>query len=256
MKIDRLSAIRQHLYAKGSASIAELVEAVDISVATLRRDLVTLESQGAVERVHGGARLAQAGNVEVAFEQRESANLGAKRLIADAAHALLRPHTTIFLDAGTTVLQLARRLRLDPVPLTAVTNGLPVAQELLHVDGVKVMMLGGELRPDNASLVGPHAESQLDRMHFDQLFLGAGAIGEDLTITTADLSEASLNARMLARSRQRVLLADSSKFDRTVTYVVSPLGGVTHLVAEAGLPMTWKKKIANLGIELILAGDA
>jgi DeoR family fructose operon transcriptional repressor len=256
MKIDRLSAIRQHLYAHGSASISELAEAVDTSVATLRRDLATLESQGAVERVHGGARLAQGGNVEIAFEQRESANLGAKRLIAEAAHALLRPHTTVFLDAGTTVLQLARKLRLDPVPLTAVTNGLPVAQELLHVEGVRVMMLGGELRPDNASLVGPHAEGQLDRMHFDQLFLGAGAIGDDLTITTSDLSEASLNARMLARSRQRVLLADSSKFDRTVTYVVAPLSGVTHLVAEAGLSSAWRKKIANLGVELVLAGEA
>lgn len=253
MKIDRLGAIRQQLYANGQMGIADLCEAVGASIATVRRDLLMLEQQGLIERVHGGARLAQGASTELAFGQRESANIAAKRSIADLAFSMLRPHTAVFLDAGTTVLQLARRMRLEPMPLTAVTNGLPVAQELMGVPGISVMVLGGQVRPDNASIVGPHAEAQLDRMHFDQLFMGAGAVGEDLSIFTGDLAEASLNARMLARSRQRVALVDSSKFGRSATYVVGTLSNVSHIISDDALPAGWRKSIANAGVELLIA---
>ena len=253
MRIDRLGAIRQHLYYNGSTALADLCEAVGASIATVRRDLQTLEKQGLIERVHGGARLAEWAGTEVAFGQRESSNIAAKRAIADLAFGLLRPNTAVFLDAGTTVLQLARRLRLDPMPLTAVTNGLPVAQELMGVPGIKVMTLGGELRPDNASIVGPHAEAQLDKMHFDQLFMGAGAIGEDLSIFTGDLAEANLNARMLARSRQRIALVDATKFARAATYVVGTLSNVTHAISDSSLPSRWRQLVENAGVELLLA---
>ena len=254
MKIDRLTAIRQHLYAHGATPITALAIAVDASLATLRRDLAALESDGVIERIHGGARLAQGANIELAFEQRERTSFTEKRQIGALAFSLLRPNTTIFLDSGTTVLQLARRLRLEPLPLTAVTNGLPVATELMHVPSVQVIVLGGELRRENASIVGPHAEAQLDRMHFDQLFIGAGAIGDDATIYTMNLAEAALNARMLARSQQRVLLADAGKFGHLSSHVVAPLAGVTDLIVDAALPAPWRRRVGELGVRLRLAG--
>ncbi|WDR03526.1 DeoR/GlpR family DNA-binding transcription regulator [Devosia algicola] len=256
MKIGRLEAVRQHLYINGASTITELCEAVGASVATLRRDLMVLEKGGLIERVHGGARLAEGTGIELGFIQRENANIAAKRAIADAAFELIQPHSAIFLDAGTTVLQLARRLRLNPMPLTAVTNGLPVAQDLMGVTGVKVLLVGGELRPENASLVGPHAEAQLDRMQFDQLFIGAGAISEDPTIFTKDLAEASLNARMLARSRQRIVLADGSKFGRSATYVVGKFSNLTHAITDDTLPTRWCQEIRNTGVELIVTGGS
>lgn len=256
MKMDRLGAIRQHLYTHGASTIADLCEAVGASIATVRRDLITLEKGGLIERVHGGARLAEGTGVELGFIQRANANIAGKRAIADAAFELIQPHSAIFLDAGTTVLQLARRLRLNPMPLTAVTNGLPVAQELLGVPELKVLIVGGELRPENASMVGPHAEAQLDRMQFDQLFMGAGAVGEDLTIYTKDLAEASLNARMLARSRQRIILADASKFGRIATYVVGTFSNLTHVITDSALPTRWRQQIKNTGVELIVAQNS
>ncbi len=253
MKIDRLGAIRQQLYANGHMAVADLCEAVGASIATVRRDLLTLEQQGLIERVHGGARLAQGASTELAFGQRESANIAAKRAIADVAFGMLRPQTAIFLDAGTTVLQLARRMRLEPMSLTAVTNGLPVAQELMGVPGINVMILGGQIRADNASIVGPHAEAQLDRMHFDQLFMGAGAVSEELAISTGDIAEASLNTRMLARSRQRIALVDSSKFGQSATHLVGSVSNVSHMICDASLPTRWRQAIENSGVELLIA---
>src|SRR5437667_3129868 len=129
VKIERLDAIRSHLYAHGFSSIRSLADSVGASLATIRRDLQALEGLGAVDRIHGGARIADGSSVEVAFQERAKRNLAAKRAIAAAAYKLLKPHATVFLDAGTTVLQLARLIRVHPLPLRIFTNGLPVAQE-------------------------------------------------------------------------------------------------------------------------------
>ena len=89
MKIDRLGAIRQHLYTHGASTIVDLCESVGASVATVRRDLMALEKGGLIERVHGGARLAEGAGVELGFIQRENANIAAKRAIAEAAFELV-----------------------------------------------------------------------------------------------------------------------------------------------------------------------
>ena len=103
----------------------------------------------------------------------------------------------MFLDAGTTVLQLARLIRINPLPLRIFTNGLAVAQEFLNVPDLEVAILGGQLRSENASLVGPQAEAMLESLWFDQLFLGASAIGPDGAIYSVDSAEASFNKCML-----------------------------------------------------------
>jgi hypothetical protein len=136
----------------------------------------------------------------VAFHERAKQKLAAKRALAAAAYALLAPHSTIFLDAGTTVLQLARLIRVNPLPLRVFTNGLLIAQEFLNVPNLQVSVLGGQLRSENASFVGPQAEAALNDLWFDRLFLGAGCIGPDGAIYSADSAEASLNRHMLPRA--------------------------------------------------------
>jgi len=186
--------------------------------------------------------------VEVAFQERARRNLGAKRAVAAAAYELLVPHATVFLDAGTTVLQLARLIRLNPLPLRIVTNGLSVAQEFLNVPNLEVVLIGGRLRSENASLVGPEAEAMLESLWFDQLFLGVSAVGNDGALYSVDSAEASLNRRMLARAAQRFLLADASKFGTTATYRVAPLTEV-RVVTDGRLPSEWRGRLADAGIE-------
>src|SRR6185369_4882574 len=173
MKNDRLSAIREHLYKHGTSSIQAIADSVGASLATIRRDLQVLEDEGVVSRDHGSARIATTSGIEVAFELREKQNLFAKRAIAAAAFEMIQPNAAIFLDAGTTVLQVARQLRLNPMPLSIFTNCLSVAQVLMDVPQLKITVLGGQLRPENASLTGGVAEAMLDRLWFDNLFLGA-----------------------------------------------------------------------------------
>lgn len=248
LKIERLEAIRSHLYANGFSTIQALADAVGASLATIRRDLQVLESEGSIDRVHGGARIAEGSSVEVAFQERAKRNLAAKRAIAAAAYEQLAPHATVFLDAGTTVLQLSRLIRINPLPLRIFTNGLAVAQEFLNVPNLEVAVLGGQLRSENASFVGPQAEVMLESLWFDQLFLGASAIGQDGAIYSVDSAEANLNKRMLARASQRFLLADSSKFSTMATYRVAPLNAA-RVVTDSRLPSEWRGRFADMGID-------
>ena len=247
MKDDRLSLIRQHLYSHGHSSIQAIADAVGASLATIRRDLLALEADGTIIKTHGGARIADAAGVELAFELREQQNLSAKRSIGAAAYERITPHSTVFLDAGTTVLQLARRLRIDPMPLSIFTNCLTVAQTLIDVRDFRITLIGGYLRPENASMVGSLAEETLERLRFDHLFLGAGAIADDCCIYSLDEQEARLNEKMLARSAHKTLLADSGKFGRHLTYRVTSLSPDLHIVTDDGLDKGWITRLRERG---------
>ena len=251
MKVGRLDAIRSHLYANGPSTIQAIADAVGASLATIRRDLQELEDEGAIDRVHGGARIAEGSSVEVAFQQRANQNLAAKRALAAACYQALKPHCSVFLDAGTTVLQLAKLMRVNPLPLRVFTNGLAVAQELINVPKLQVVVLGGTLRSENASLVGPQAEAMLSGLWFDQLFLGASAIGNDAAIYSIDAAEASLNAAMLGRAEERFVVADSSKFGTMSTYKVAPLSSADRLVTDAGLGADWQRRLTEAGLDVI-----
>jgi DeoR family fructose operon transcriptional repressor len=254
MQIERLDAIRSHLYGHGFSSIQALADAVGASLATIRRDLTVLERQGAIDRVHGGARIVEGSSVEMAFQERAKRNLAAKRAIAAAAYALLVPHATVFLDAGTTVLQLARLIRVNPLPLKIFTNGLAVAQEFLNIPHLEVALLGGQLRSENASTVGPQAEAMLDTLWFEQLFLGVSAIAPDGAVYSVDAAEANLNRCMLARASHRFLLADSSKFGTMATYRVGSLAQA-HVITDAGLSPSWRKTLADSGTGVTIASS-
>ena len=247
MKDDRSSAIRQHLFSAGYSSIQEIADAVGASPATIRRDLLTLESEGVIARTHGGARIAESAGIEVAFEVREQRHIAAKRAIGDAAFEMIVPHSAIFLDAGTTVLQVARRIRLNPLPLSVFTNCVTVAQVLMDVRDLKITLIGGHLRPQNASMVGSLAEDMLDRLWFDWLFLGAGAIGEDCCVYSLDEEEARLNEKMLSRAAGKSLLVDSSKFGQRLTYKVARLASDVGIITDDDLGSTWTARLTEAG---------
>ncbi len=255
MKPDRHEIIRHQLYTRGTSTVETLAVVTGASIATIRRDLAMLEQLGIVSRTHGGAMIASETHVEVEFRTRERHKLAEKRAIAEAAYGTLRPQTAVFLDAGTTVLQLAHRLRVSPIPLAVFTNGLLVAQALMGVPKLRVTLLGGHLRSENASLVGPAAEAMLEGLWFDRLFLGASAIGDDNAVYSLDAAEASLNTRMMARSAGTTILADGSKFGRRATYLVTPLTVATAVISDRQLDESHRRRLVEAGVALSIAAQ-
>lgn len=255
MSSDRKSDISNFLFIRGETPVQELAKEFGISFATIRRDLTEMERAGLVERSHGTARIATSARDEVGFEVRENANLGAKRALATAVYPTIRPRSTIFLDAGTTVLQLARRIKLMRIPVTVFTNGLVVAQELSDVPEVTLCLLGGRLRAENMSVVGPLANAMLEGLWFDQLFLGASAISDDGWITSYDADEARVNAKMVSRAHEVNLLVDHSKLGQRATYAVFQLSGDEKLVTDRPLPALLERHANDVGLHVTIAGE-
>jgi DeoR/GlpR family transcriptional regulator of sugar metabolism len=135
--------------------------------------------------------------------------------------------------------------------LTVVTNGLSVAQQLMNVPKLRISLLGGQLRNENASLVGPAAEFALDRLWLDQLFLGAGAIGDDNKIYSMDSAEASINAHMIERSASTIVLADASKFGRRSTFLVSDLTNRMTVISDTSMSDVQQSRLRKAGVNLI-----
>ncbi|MCQ2006301.1 DeoR/GlpR family DNA-binding transcription regulator [Rhizobium sp. NRK18] len=252
MKSNRLEAIRSHLYAHGPTSINDLSQAMNASIATIRRDLAELEEAGTVDRVHGGARLAQGSSVEIDFDMREQQSISEKRSIATAAYQLIKPHSSVFLDAGTTVLQVASLLRIEPVPCLVFTNGLRVAQELFNVPRVRINLVGGSLRNENASFVGPLAEQMLHSIWIDTLMLGVGAIADDGVIYSIDSTEARLNTTMIERSSRHIILATAGKFGHNATFAVGKVPKGAIIITSTLLGDEWHERIREWGCELIV----
>jgi DeoR family fructose operon transcriptional repressor len=252
----RLEHIQHLLYTRGHSSVHDLAQHTHSSEATVRRDLERLEALGLVTRTRGGARLAQTSGAEVAFQAREHQHVAFKRAVAEAAYALLQPGSNVILDAGTTVLQLARLIRRKPVALTVITNSLPVIQELVGIAQIKLYALGGQLRPENLSSVGVYAEDALRRFWADQLYLGSNAVHLEHGLSSYDPLEASINTAMLERSDTHILMTDSSKFNLRAMHHVAPLSALHHVITDARLPRDWADRIRSSEAQLHLVGAA
>jgi DeoR/GlpR family transcriptional regulator of sugar metabolism len=250
--MSRSNEISAYLFQQGETQVADLARVLGASLATIRRDLSQLEGLGLIERVHGGARLASAARAEIGHKAREDRNLSAKRAVARIAYALLCPGQTVLLDAGTTVLQLARQIRLAPLPLTVVTNGLAVAHELADLPQIQLCILGGRLRPGHMSVVGPLAEAMLQGLWLDHAFLGASALPNDLHLTSFDADEARLNAVMADRAAHLTVLADHSKLGQRATYRVRAMTSADRLITDQSPPSAFTESAAAMGLTVLI----
>ncbi|MBS1062730.1 DeoR/GlpR family DNA-binding transcription regulator [Gluconobacter wancherniae] len=253
MVADRLTQIRRYLYLNGMTGVHELAEKIDASLATVRRDLQRLEDEGIIVRTHGGAAIAESKDREIAFETREKLNIENKRAIAQAAFPHLKKGSAVFFDSGTSVLQFARLLRLDPMPLKVFSNNILIAETLSGVSGIDMTLLGGKVRHTQRSIVGWLAEQVIGGLWFDQAYLGAHAVQSDDSIATPDGEEASLNAAIMRRTDECHLLADHTKFDRHSTYRVGGLNQLSHIFTDTKLDPARLRALRERGHKIIVA---
>ncbi|MCW3818027.1 DeoR/GlpR family DNA-binding transcription regulator [Micromonospora sp. DR5-3] len=207
----RQAAILERVRAAGGVRVTELAAEFGVSDMTIRRDLETLDEQGLLAKVHGGATLAGSTD-EPGFRAKSVRQSTEKAAIAARAAQLVRPGAAVALSAGTTTAELARRL-VDVPGLTVVTNSLPVA-EILHVGGRpdQTVVLTGGVRTPSDALVGPLAVAALGALHLDLLFLGVHGISERAGFTTPNLMEADTNRALVAAADRLVVLADHTKW--------------------------------------------
>ncbi|MFY0407145.1 DeoR/GlpR family DNA-binding transcription regulator [Solicola sp. PLA-1-18] len=192
----------------GPAEVARLAAMLDVSAATVRRDLAQLESEGRLDRVHGGA--APSGSAEAPFEQVVSHHAADREAVAARAASLVGDGEVVLLDIGTTTAAIARRLRGRPV--TVITSSLAVYDELGRDPAVDLLLLGGTVRRNYRSLVGFLTEHAVAQVHADRLFLGTSGVRPDGSVLDTTAVEVPVKQAMLKAADRVVLVADDSKF--------------------------------------------
>lgn len=204
----RHERISRTLRLEGLVAVGPLAERLGVSQATVRRDLVELERQGRLARVHGGA--VAVGDNDEPFAEVAAVRVDEKDAIAERAAALVQDGDTVLLDIGTTAHRLARRLRGRPV--TVITNSLAVYEELRDDHSTQLVVLGGMVRRSYRSLVGFLTEDALRQVHAETAFLGASGVRSDGHVLDTTAVEVPAKRGMIAAAERVVLLADASKF--------------------------------------------
>jgi DeoR/GlpR family transcriptional regulator of sugar metabolism len=211
---ERHNAIRKFVREQRRLSFAQLQELVDVSPATLRRDLTDLEKSGAILRVHGGVLDPGYLRSEISFDERLLRNSAAKKAIASKAASLIPPGSVVFVDAGSTCLE-AGRILLGRSDLTIVTHSVALIGMSLHGQA-KMICPGGELRRISGALVGGSALGGLGRIRTGFALIGASGMTKG-DCSTTEFSEAEMKRAILQGAERKILLADSSKWDQTST---------------------------------------
>ena len=247
----RWDNLRALIRQSGVIRVEELCRQLGVSPATVRRDLDQLERSGAIRRVHGGAVSVESRLDEPLFDSKTSIAAREKRRIAEAALAFIEPDETIYLDGGSTVLELARLLR-ERTNLTVVTNSLRAATELAG-RGPRLILIGGELRRLSQTVVGPLTRLTLEGLHLDKAFMGTIGVTLKEGLTTTDPGEAYTKELVMGLARQVILLADSSKAGKVSFARADKLEHVHVVITDKGVVKDFAKELSNKGIKLVRA---
>ncbi|MBO1199918.1 DeoR/GlpR transcriptional regulator [Staphylococcus simiae] len=207
----RHDLILEQLGQKDFLTLQELIDRTGCSASTIRRDLSKLQEQGKLQRVHGGAMLTSNRMVEANLTDKMATNLEEKESIAKIAAQQVKDNDCIFIDAGSTTLEMIKHIKAKNV--IAVTNGLTHVQVLLQ-QGIKTLMLGGQIKDNTLATVGSSAVETLRRYRFDKAFLGMNGLDMSFGLTTPDEQEALVKQTAIQLANQSFILIDHSKFNK------------------------------------------
>jgi len=248
----RRERIQEYLAIHKIVPSSELSKLLDVSEATVRRDLEWLEMEGVLERTHGGAVLSQRMRFEPEYVQRAQRNIEEKRAIATIATSFIQPAQTIFINSGTTTTQLIHQIPKD-VDLTVITNNLQGALEVGEV-GFDLVILGGDFQPKSNSVTGRYAIENLSQVYADQSFISVDGLSLKYGCTVPSQAEADLIKRMIQRTNGPVsLLADHSKWGVVSNFEIARIQDFTRLISDAGLNEEARRELSSRSVELITA---
>jgi DeoR/GlpR family transcriptional regulator of sugar metabolism len=251
----RRSAIAGLLRAAGAITVTEVESQFGISPMTARRDLMELERQGVARRTHGGAVLPSISAQEDSFAARVEVATEAKAGLAAEAVTMLSPRETVFLDSSSTAYFLARRIVELGLGVTVITNSLPVMEAISarETPNVKLVGIGGTLRPLTRSFVGPYAVHTVQGHFADRLFFSVKGVTRDGVLTDADELEAEVKRAMIMQAEESVLLLDDSKLGARGQNAIARVNEVSSVLAH-GAPASALEPLRSTGIKLKVVG--
>ncbi len=236
----------------GRLAVDDLATRFAVTPQTIRRDLNELAEARMISRVHGGAIIAS-GVENLAYEARKQVAQNAKRLIGEAAAALIPDNTSLFINLGTTTEEVARAAS-GRTGLLVVTNNMNVALELYRNTAIQVIVAGGTLRPSDGGIIGRLAADAFRQFKADIAVIGTSAIDSDGTLLDYDLREVQVSRAIIENARRVMLVTDSSKFSRRAPVRIARLEEIDILITDRLPSAELVALCRNASVEVIETG--
>ncbi|MGJ3238241.1 MAG: substrate-binding domain-containing protein [Anaerolineae bacterium] len=239
-----------------SVRVAELAEQLNVSESTIRTDLETLDDEGRLVRVRGGAIAipSEQQTLPVPIARKALQNADEKQAIARWSAGLVEDGDVIMLDASSTVYHIARFLH-DRRDLTVFTNGISVAQELAKEPTNTVIIIGGILRPNGNAITGEISKQLLQDYHVRTVFVSCSAFKPDLGFFEMDMQEAQMKSLLLQSAQRRVALLDSSKIGEVGLTAFASLDEFDYFVTDEGISADMIQTICQRDTHVIVCGE-
>ena len=237
--------------------VVDLANELDVTMETIRKDLNTMERQGLIVRIRGGAALRHRTSDSVPYEIRKTVHKSGKLRIAKAACRLIQEGDSILLEGSTTNMALCRELleQSDLLrTLTIVTNSVYIAQ--LFELGARVkglFLLSGWLSPTEGTTQGSFTNAGLQNFHIDKVFLSGAALNEDLQLSAYYENDMLFQQHALRCARKTIVLLDQGKYPVTALYAVSNLQDVDCLVTDSQLDEKALRLLEEKRVQLVTA---
>jgi DeoR family transcriptional regulator of aga operon len=246
----RLDEILERLSGDGNVDVTGLADALQVSAATIRRDLRVLEERRLLSRTHGGA-VGPGVLYELPLRYRSAHREEEKRRIARAAAERVADASAVGLSGGTTTTEVARALA-ERQGLRVVTNALNIAWELAVRPNIKLVLTGGVVRGTSYELVGPLAEASLPLINLDTVFVGADGIDLQAGLTTHHEVEAHTNRALIARASRAIVVADSTKIGMVAFARICEISTVHELITDTRIDDSSVKRFEDAGVVVTL----
>ncbi|TYE62235.1 DeoR family transcriptional regulator [Klebsiella michiganensis] len=246
----RLDKIVAYLKNHTLVTVEQLVDAVEASPATIRRDLIKLDEQGVISRSHGGVALRRFEPSQPTTNEKQLRSPAEKRAIALFAASMVQAGDAVVLDAGTTMLELAKCL--THLPLRVITVDLHIALFLSEFRQIEVTIVGGRIDDSSQSCIGEFGRKMLRSVYPDIAFMSCNSWSVEKGVTTPTEEKAGLKQEIIANAQRKILLADSSKYGAHSLFNVAPLSRFTDIITDGGLPLPVQAELKAQSVALTL----
>lgn len=256
LKKDRKTYILRLLSEQSAVTVSALSEAFHLSEVSVRKLLDTMEQEGTIRRTWGGAVSAMGSTGDPPYEEKMVRNLSEKQAIAREAYDLIADGDAVYLDSGTTTLQLAQMIASGPKRNVMVcTNAINIAMSFRTAEEIEVFLIGGQFNARILSCSGGMAREALKGLFFDKGFLSGSHFSLERGLTTPNMQEAEVKRAVLSAAKEVFLLADFSKYGNDSLAQIAPAREMGTLITDWRAPEEIKDDFEEMGVRVIRAAS-
>ena len=234
LREERHKKVLKMIEANNYVKVSEVAKLLDVTEMTIRRDLVLLEKDGLIERIHGGAKRKEPnGYTELSHVEKKTLNVTLKKQIAKKAAGLIKENEAVFIGPGTTTDFIYDYLEVQSANI--ITNSISIFNKFQHDPRFDLVLIGGRLRERTGTFVGYLANRWIKDIKVQKAIIGTNGIQYD-AITTADEEEMAIQRIILHNSQETYILADHTKFGTEAFQVVATVDEIQGIITDEGVP--------------------